>query len=302
MPKEETPKPQTLVGILERVRFSGANGFTVGEMRVKGGDLIPIVGKLFSCKLGDTLKVEGDYIQDRRFGRQFQIVKARAIFPQDDAGTVRLLERLPFVGQARAAKWVKELGFVKVLEILADPERGEDLEKLDATFTASRRQAMYKAYQEMTLAWRALDDLGGFDLTDDQIGRALQRFGKRTIERIHEDPFVLTELRGIGFVEADRIAAKMGFAQDSTVRVKGSILFVMSEEEQQGHTYIEKDELALKSSRILDISWERSQEIIASMLAQEKGPLVESGEGRVHLRELRDSEEEIFAWLGVSPS
>jgi exodeoxyribonuclease V alpha subunit len=298
MAKEETPKiSQSLVGILERVRFSGANGFTVGELRIRGGELLPVVGKLFNIRLGDTLKIEGDYIQDRKFGRQFQFVKARAIFPEDDAGTVRLLERLPFVGQARAAKWVKELGYLKVLEILADPARGEELERLDATFTASRRVAMYKMYQEMTLAWRALDDLGSFALTDEQIGRALQKFGKRTIELIHEDPFLLTELRGISFVEADRIAAKMGFTPDSSVRIRGAIFYIMSEEESQGHTYVDQDDLVLKASRVLDGGWEIAKDVLDTLLSQEKGKLATSGEGRIHLRELRDAEKEIFSWL-----
>jgi exodeoxyribonuclease V alpha subunit len=297
MPKEEPKNTQTLVGILERIRFSGAGGFTVGEFRIRGGELVPVVGKLFNIRLGDTLKIEGDYIIDRKFGRQFQIAKARAIFPDDEAGTIRLLERLPFVGQSRAAKWTRELGYKEVLAILADQERGVELEKLDPAFTASRRQAMYKMYQEMTLAWKALDNLGTFGLNDDQIGRALQKFGRRTIELIHEDPFRLTELRGFSFKEADAIAERMGFSPDSPVRIRGAVLYILSEEESQGHTYVDQDDLVLKASRVLDGGWEPAKEALEMMLSEDRGKLATSGEGRVHLRELRDAEKEIFSWL-----
>lgn len=295
--KEE--KKETLTGLLERVRFSSANGFTVGELKTRDGKRIPVVGKLVGIRPGDTLELEGSYVEDPRFGHQFQIVKARAIFPEDDIGAFRFLERLPFVGQHRAHKLLQTFGRKETFAILDDPTRMEELAKADPGFTPSRQAAIYRAYHDLKKEWGAKDSLGRFGLSDAQIGRALKVFGKDATEKIQNNPFLLTELPGITFKDADQIAQAMGFSPDSPVRLRGALLHILKEEELGGHTYLSEDDLILKTARLLEVDWEKTRDVLLAFLEEEGAPLARSGEGRVHLRELRDAELEISAWIGA---
>jgi exodeoxyribonuclease V alpha subunit len=292
-------KPQAkeiLVGVLERIRFSGANGFLVGDFRPQNGALVPVVGKLFGVRSGDTIRIEGEFIQDPRFGRQFQVQKARALFPEDEAGTIRFLERLPFVGQSRAVKLTQKLGVKGVFALLDDPAKKDDWAAVDALLTAPRVEAIYRAYGELKGQWGAQEDLGAFGLSDSQVAQALTAFGKDAVEKIKKDPYLLTAIR-IPFGEADRIAQKMGFVRDHVVRLRAAAAYVLSEEELAGHTFLDAQELALKVARLLEVDWDRVSDTIRDAVSDHEGPLADSGEGRVHLRELYDAESEISRWL-----
>lgn len=288
----------TLTGVLERIKFSSANGFLVGELRnYRDLKLIPVVGKMIGVKLGDTLRLEGSYVQDPRWGRQFQAQKTRATFPQDNQGAARFLERLPFVGQARAARWVQQLGHEALLALLKDKARLDELAALDPTLSASKVQAISRAFHEITSAWAAQEELGSYGLSDEQVGRILRRFGPDAVEKIRHDPFLLIELRGFRYPDADRIAGAMGLPHDGPARLRGAILFALSEEELQGHTYTDQSELALKAARLVDVSWEPVNDALDAMLSDPAPKIVRSGEGRIHRKDLHDAEREIASWI-----
>jgi exodeoxyribonuclease V alpha subunit len=289
---------ETLTGVLERIKFSGSDGFLVGELRnYRDLKLVPVVGKMLGAKVGDTFRLTGSFGVDPRFGKQFRALKARAAFPEDNTGTIRFLERLPFVGQSRAVRLVQAVGYQAILAILKDPSRQAEFAVLDPALSESKVKAIYRAFHEIIRSWGAQDELGVYGLSDEQVGRIVRRFGPDAVERVKADPFLLTELRGFGFPEADRIAAQMGHPIDGKVRVRGAILFALSEEELQGHTYADENELALKAARLLDVSWEPVIEVLHGMFGEDRALVVSSGEGRVHRKELHDAEREIAQWV-----
>jgi exodeoxyribonuclease V alpha subunit len=55
---------------------------------------------------------------------------------------------------------------------------------------------------------------------------------------VKENPYRLAmDIFGIGFVTADRIAEKLGFAKDSDVRAEAGILYVLHQLSDEGHVY-----------------------------------------------------------------
>ena len=68
--------------------------------------------------------------------------------------------------------------------------------------------------------------------------KIFKQYGKRSIEVVRENPYRLaTDIFGIGFVTADRIAEKLGIARDAEMRVEAGILYVLHQLSEEGHVY-----------------------------------------------------------------
>jgi exodeoxyribonuclease V alpha subunit len=54
---------------------------------------------------------------------------------------------------------------------------------------------------------------------------------------VRENPYRLTELKGVGFKRADEVGLSLGIAHNSPFRIAAAIRFVMEEHESLGHAY-----------------------------------------------------------------
>lgn len=83
--------------------------------------------------------------------------------------------------------------------------------------------------------------LADYNLTDKMIDRLINRYKSPdvVVSKITENPYVLaTEVDGIGFLTADKIALEKGLDWDSLERVQAFILHRLEQEAQQGHSYV----------------------------------------------------------------
>ncbi len=60
---------------------------------------------------------------------------------------------------------------------------------------------------------------------------------------LHEDPYRLTEVDGVGFARADKIALAADVPPESSRRAQAAAVFALAEAEQQGHSFLPVDEL-----------------------------------------------------------
>lgn len=73
------------------------------------------------------------------------------------------------------------------------------------------------------------------------------------IEKLKENPYILTELKGIGFRKADEIAKAMGYSMTSSQRIASCIRYTIGEENQSGHSWIESRTLLNRAIDLLNI-------------------------------------------------
>ena len=100
---------------------------------------------------------------------------------------------------------------------------------------------------------------------------------------LHEDPYGLVEIEGVGFKTADKIALAADVPPDSERRAQAAAVYALSEAERGGHTHLPLDALARAAHDLLATSPD------PDVLASAPGLLVD--EGRVyreatHAREL----------------
>src|SRR5205823_3677379 len=70
---------------------------------------------------------------------------------------------------------------------------------------------------------------------------------------LHEDPYSLTEIDGVGFARADRIALAADVPVESDRRAQAAAAFALSEAERQGHTHLPLEELRSRSAELLGL-------------------------------------------------
>jgi exodeoxyribonuclease V alpha subunit len=82
--------------------------------------------------------------------------------------------------------------------------------------------------------------------------KIFKQYGDRCLAVVRENPFRLaTDIFGIGFVTADRIAEKLGFEKDAPVRIEAGILYVLHQLADDGHVYYPETQLIAKTAEIL---------------------------------------------------
>lgn len=73
------------------------------------------------------------------------------------------------------------------------------------------------------------------------------------IEKITNNPYVLTEVKGIGFKTADVIAKAMGYDMKSPHRIDSAIKFAIEEENNNGHSWVSRKMLLNKAIELLTL-------------------------------------------------
>jgi RecD/TraA family predicted helicase len=76
------------------------------------------------------------------------------------------------------------------------------------------------------------------------------------IQKIEENPYVLTEVKGVGFQKADAIAKAMGFDMKSPHRIDACVNYIISEENANGHSWIDKKQLLNRAIDYLNIKYD----------------------------------------------
>ncbi|MDD5171392.1 MAG: ATP-dependent RecD-like DNA helicase, partial [Syntrophales bacterium] len=87
--------------------------------------------------------------------------------------------------------------------------------------------------------------------------RIYKQYGNDAVKVIRENPYQLaTDVFGIGFLTADRIAENLGFAKDSELRAAAGISYVLQQLTDEGHVYYPYEPLIGKCREMLAIDRE----------------------------------------------
>ncbi len=255
------------------------DGYAVLEVQdADSGEGFALVGPVAHLGAGDRAEVSGDWQTHSRYGRQLRAQGALPLDPADREGQVAYLTSLRHIGPARAERLVDEHGEHVLQAIAADPH---------GVFAALRgvSEGQAAAAAESWHASRAVRDLH-VQLAPHGLAHLAApihaRFGEHSMAILHEDPYRLTEVDGVGFARADKIALATDVPPESTRRAQAAAVFALVEAEQQGNSYLPLDELTRRTARLIGLAPD------PDVLSEAPGLLVD--EGRVY-RELTHASE-----------
>ena len=108
------------------------------------------------------------------------------------------------------------------------------------------------------------------------------RFGESSMTVLHEDPYRLTEVDGVGFARADKIALAADVPPESSRRAQAAAVYVLGEAEQQGNSFLPIGELTARTARLIGLAAD------PEVLCEADGLVVE--EGRIYRKLTHASE------------
>jgi len=261
---EENSSPLvSLSGIIERITYRDEEGgYTVARVKVKGRqDLVTVVGYLMAPTPGEIIAMRGEWRNHPRFGEQFQIKSCTTSVPATVYGIERYLGSglIKGIGPMLAKRIVKAFG-EKTLDVLEN----QIVSVLAVEGIGKKRLEMIKrAWDEQKEIRNVMVFLHSHGVSSGYAAKIFKRYGTSSIKIVRENPYRLaTEVRGIGFITADKIAEKMGFPKDSEYRAGAGILYALQQLSDEGHVYYPQDELIKKAEELLGIE----REVIGSAL------------------------------------
>lgn len=274
----------TIYGYIERITYSDEeSGFVVAKLQEKGKrGLTTVVGKMPGIHPGESLKLTGQWVQNKRFGEQFQVDHYEITVP----ATVRGIEKylgsglIKGIGPIMAERIVRKFGLETLNIIENTPERLSEVDGIGP----KRIEMITRAWEEQKEIKEIMIFLQGHGVSATYSSKIYKQYGSRSIEMVRENPYRLAQdIHGIGFLTADRIAQNLGIAPNSLIRVRAGVVYVLSRLTEDGHVYYPERELIKKTQEILKVDPEIIEKAIAE-LSQEKDIIIEDLDGEKSAR------------------
>src|SRR5512139_2671951 len=272
-----------IYGFLERITYyNEENDFLVAKLQEKGKkDLTTIVGNLSGINPGESLKLSGRWVHNKKFGEQFQVESYQITVPATVHGIKKYLGSglIKGIGPIMSERIVDKFGLDTLDIIEKAPERLAEVDGIGP----KRIAKITKAWEEQKEIKNIMIFLQGHGVSAAYSAKIYKQYRERSIEVVKENPYRLArDMHGIGFITADKIARNIGIDPNSLVRAKAGLIYVLGQLTEEGHTYYPKADLFNKAKEILKVD----QEIIARAaddLAKEKEVVLEAirreGEG-----------------------
>ncbi len=254
-----------LRGQIERITYvNDENGFTIARVKVTGRkELVTVVGNIVNPAPGEILTMKGEWGRHPKYGEQFKIAFCESAVPATITGIEKYLGSglVRGIGPVMAKRIVQRFKEETLNVIERDIEQISEIEGIGP----KRIGMIKKAWGEQKEIRAIMIFLQSHGVGAGYAARIYKHYGDKAIDVVRENPYRLaTDIFGIGFLSADKIAEKLGFARDSELRAEAGILYVLHELTDEGHVYYPYEPLIAKCREIVTID----REIVVKAVAQ----------------------------------
>lgn len=213
--------------------------FAVVVVELESGEELVAVGPLGHLEQDSRARLVGTFELHHKHGLQLDAREAEPLDPDGIDGIRRYLKTIPGIGGKRADELIDRHGAAVFEAIDRDPEatfrsiRGVS----DATAAEAAEEWANRRAERRLYALLAPHGLAR------HVAELIAIHGVHAVEEVRDDPYSLTEIAGIGFLGADRVALATGTAPDSQRRMRAAAVHALREAESQGHTHLPRGEL-----------------------------------------------------------
>jgi exodeoxyribonuclease V alpha subunit len=277
-----------LCGVVESIVFRNEdNGYSVCRVKADGQrDPVTVVGNCSAMWVGENLRAEGKWIRHPQHGFQFQADAITCMAPSSAKGIERYLGSgmIRGIGKVMAKRLVETFGEDTLRIIEKESSRIEEIEGIGPV----RRKRIKQSWNEQKAVRDIMIFLQGHGIGTAQAARIYRQYGGDAIALVRTNPYRLcADVWGIGFKTADSVAMSLGIPEDSVIRARAGIVYVMRTLSEEGHCYCTEPELLLHAENLLGIS----VEILAEALKAElETPRLTKDDDRIYLSELFEAE------------
>lgn len=259
-------KIETVIIPTKRVFFNEESGFSVYGVTVKPEDASKVKYNQYGniSISGNNIPelqngVEYDVViaEDKKskYGNAYVVVRFGSFAPTNAEGQWKFLKALVTPNQYENIQSV----FSSEDMIIDMIQSGEFMEKKVYGFGETTFDVLKKKVSENIEISTAMAYFSEYNVTFNAIKSMVKQYGtsEKVIEVVKDNPYVLTNLDGFGFKRVDEIAMSMGVAKDSKNRIHECIRYVIGENLESGHSWIDQRDVLNKTIDLLQISREK---------------------------------------------
>ena len=286
-----------LKGEIKEIIFQNEiNSYTIAVMETEFEELT-VVGYLPFITLGDSLKLEGKYVEHPEYGRQFKIETFEKIMPE----TLDSLERylgngtIKGVGPATAKRIVDYFGDETLYVLKFEPEKLGNVKGI----TRSKGIEIATQFNENWELWQIVGFLEKFGIGVQNAKNVYKALGVNAIEEIEANPYILIDVaNNVDFKLIDKMALEMGVALNNEKRIRSGIKYALIRATYNGHCAVTVDNLYDFVRNLLNVDNEDIENAIINMKAKQEIYIEErDGDNWIYLYYYFEVEENIAGKL-----
>ena len=252
-----------------------------------------IVGYLPFVKSGDTLKLEGRFVEHKDYGRQFKVDTFEKLMPQTLGALERYLANgnIKGIGEATAKKIIKTFGEDTINVFKFEPEKLAQIKGI----SENKAKEMSESFLENWEVWQIVGFLERFGIGAENAKKVYDLLGINAIEQIEANPYILIDVaRGIDFKQIDQMALELGISYDNQERVESGIKYGLIKATYNGHSCVIKENLIEFVITLLDVTTENVENNLISLKAKSEIVIEKRDEAEwIYLENFYKIEQEI---------
>lgn len=268
----------------EIIYINEDNGYAIFDLEDADAGLITCVGTVPYIKCGEILVVCGKWVNHPNYGEQLKIEYFERIEPETTDSILTYLASgiVKGIGKKMAERIVSAFGEESLRVIVDTPERLASIKGI------SRERAMKinESYMMVHDKENLIMFLQKFDISAGYAIKVYDIFGKNSVEKIKENPYILCErIKGISFKTADRVATLSGSNKNSQERIKAGIKYILTNfAASEGHTYLPREAVLFYAVKMLEIESLDAENALTKLLS----------EHQLIVKKTRDGNDAIF--------
>ncbi len=261
----------SLRGTIERITFyNEENGYTVARFLPEGkSNVVTVVGNLMGASVGESLRLEGVWLNHPQHGRQFEIKRFSLQLPATIEGLKKYLGSglIKGIGPVTAERIVKHFKLETLDVIENDVGR---LSQVDGV-GAKRIEIIRRGWAEQKQIKEVMLFLQSHGVSTSLAVKIYKQYGDGALHVVQHEPYRLArDIFGIGFLTADKIARAIGIKEDDPARIEAGVRYVLGKFSDDGHVFARRDDLIRDSVDALGAPAQLVEEAIARLTKAEE--------------------------------
>ena len=244
------------------------NSYTIAVFETEDEETT-IVGYLPFVKSGDTLKLEGKFVEHKDYGRQFKVETFEKLMPETLGALEKYLANgsIKGIGEATAKKIIKTFGEDTINVFKFEPEKLAQIKGI----SKNRALEMSESFLENWEVWQIVGFLERFGIGAENAKKIYDLLGINAIEQIESNPYILIDMaRGVDFKQIDQMALKLGISYDNQKRVESGIKYGLIKATYNGNSCVIKQNLIEYVISLLDVTTEAVEDNIINLKAKDE--------------------------------
>jgi exodeoxyribonuclease V alpha subunit len=255
-------------GTVENIRYASDDGeFQVIVLKTTDGDRVPCVVRGAGLLVDEQVKVSGEGSRHRSGELQIEVEQAKRVLPATRDGLVRFLSSslIDGVGPKIAEEIVNHFGEDTGKILTNEPERLREVDGIGP----ERAEKIRESWSRNEAIRGIIIFLQSHGISTAYANRIYRRYGQKAVSVLRDNPYRLArDVRGIGFIAADRIARNFGIGVDDPRRHEAGLEYVLHMARGEGHMYLPEQELIAASIDSLGASEEQVRNALDALVSR----------------------------------